>query len=625
MSKKQKKILLRIVIAAALTVFIILLPLSEKANFVLSLATYLIIGYDILRKAFFGIINRRLFDESFLMSVATIGAFALAIYSKSGDYLEGIAVMLFYQIGELFQSYAVGKSRKSIKSLIDVCPEYANVEIDGRIEKVDPSEVKVGEIIVVGVGERLPIDGEIVFGETSLDQSALTGESIPVDKRIGDIVSSGAINLRALIKIRTTKPFEDSTVSKILALVEDATHRKAKSEQFISKFARYYTPIVCISALVLAVLPPLTAYLMGNSLNFAPWIYRALSFLVISCPCALVISVPLSFFSGIGGAGREGILIKGSNYLEALSKVKTVVFDKTGTLTEGQFEVNEIVADELDKEKLLEYAAIAEAASSHPIAKSICRAYGKEIDIKRISDLEEIGGNGVVATIDGKKIAVGNEKLMETCNVRYLPPQREGTIIYTAIDGIFVGYFVISDKIKDDALQSIRELHSSGVSNTVMLTGDAESVARLVCERLQINSYHAELLPYEKVDVFEKLLSEKKKNTTVAFVGDGINDAPVITRADVGIAMGGIGSDAAIEAADVVLTDDNPRKIARAIKISKKCMKIVYENIFFALGVKGLCLILGVFGVVNMPLAIFADVGVMVLAVVNSVRAMKVS
>ena len=622
MSKKQKKMLTRIIIAAVMLIALRFIPVTGLLRLALYLVVYIIIGYDILRKAGKGILNRRVFDENFLMAVATVGAFALAIYERSGDYNEAIAVMLFYQIGELFQSYAVGKSRKNISALMDIRPDYANIERDGKLEKVDPDEVAVGSIIVVQPGEKVPIDGVIVEGSSSLNTSALTGESLPRDAKPGDDIISGCINMTGVLKVKTTKEFGESTVSKILELVEDSSSHKSKSEAFISKFARVYTPAVCYSALALAILPPVVRLLTGNSAQWGEWIYRALTFLVISCPCALVISIPLSFFAGIGGASKEGVLIKGSNYLETLSQVKTVVFDKTGTLTQGVFEVSGVHHNEMEDEKLLEYAALAECASSHPISKSLQRAYGKEIDRDRVSDIQEISGKGISAKVDGHDVLAGNSKLMELNRIAFIDCHSVGTIIHMAIDGEYAGHIVISDVVKPQ--EAIERLKHSGVEKTVMLTGDTRRVAEQVAKDLGVDEVHSDLLPADKVAQVEKLLAAKGDKDKLAFVGDGINDAPVLRRADIGIAMGAMGSDAAIEAADVVLMDDDPMKIAKAIRISRKCIGIVYQNIVFALVVKFACLALGALGIANMWVAIFADVGVMVLAVLNAIRALRV-
>ena len=625
MSKKQRIMLIRILAAAALLVALNFVPVAGFLRFGLYLVPYLIIGYDILLKALKGIKNRQVFDENFLMAVATVGAIALALYEGSGDYTEAVAVMLFYQVGEWFQSYAVGKSRRNISELMDIRPDYANVEENGKLEQVDPEEVAVGTVIVVQPGEKVPIDGVVMEGNSTLNTAALTGESLPRDIKAGGEVISGCINMTGVLKIQTTKEFGESTVSKILDLVENASSRKSKSEDFISKFARVYTPAVCYAALALAVLPPLVRMLgMGLPAGWGTWIYRALTFLVISCPCALVISIPLSFFAGIGGASNAGVLVKGSNYLETLSRTKVVVFDKTGTLTQGVFEVNGIHHSELENEKLLEYAALAESASSHPISKSLQKAYGKEIDRSRVRDIQEISGNGVIARVDGVEVAAGNDKLMDRLGVPYIPCRSVGTIIHMAIDGKYAGHIVISDVIKPRAKQAIQALKAAGVRKTVMLTGDGEKAAGHVAQELGIDQVYSQLLPAGKVEKVELLLRDKPEKTTLAFVGDGINDAPVLRRADIGIAMGAMGSDAAIEAADVVLMDDDPLKIAKAIKISRKCLGIVYQNIVFAIGVKLVCLALGALGIANMWLAIFADVGVMILAVLNAVRALFV-
>lgn len=625
MNKKQKKMLMRIVIAAAMLIALHFLPVTGLVQLALYLAAYLVIGYDILRKAWKGILNGRVFDENFLMAVATVGAFALAIYEKSGDYTEAISVMLFYQIGELFQSYAVGRSRKNISELMDIRPDYANIERDGKLEKVDPDEVKIGSTIIVQPGEKVPIDGVVLTGASSLNTSALTGESLPRDVKAGDEIISGCINMTGVLTIQTTKEFGESTVSKILELVEDSSSHKSRSEDFIAKFARVYTPAVCYGALALAVLPPLVRMLfMGLSAQWGEWIYRALTFLVISCPCALVISIPLSFFAGIGGASKEGILIKGSNYLETLSEVKTVVFDKTGTLTQGVFEVTGVHHNKMEEERLLEYAALAECASSHPISKSLQKAYGREIDRDRVSDIQELSGKGICAKVDGHDVAAGNTKLMTSLGVEYRDCHRVGTIIHMAIDGEYAGHIVISDVVKPTAKEAIAALKHAGVEKTVMLTGDAKRVADQVASELGVDRVCSELLPADKVKKVEELLADKGSKDKLAFVGDGINDAPVLTRADIGIAMGAMGSDAAIEAADVVLMDDDPMKIAKAIKISRKCIGIVYQNIIFALVVKFGCLALGALGIANMWAAIFADVGVMILAVLNAIRALRV-
>ena len=624
MNKKQKKMLIRILIAAAMLIALKLIPVTGILQLALYLVVYGIIGYDILKKAWKGILNRQVFDENFLMAVATIGAFALAIYERSGDYVEAIAVMLFYQIGELFQSYAVGKSRRNISALMDIRPDYANIERDGQLEKVDPDEVEIGSVIVVQPGEKVPLDGVILSGASSLNTSALTGESLPRDAKAGDEVISGCINMTGVLRIQTTKAFGESTVSKILELVEDSSSHKSKSENFISKFARVYTPAVCYSALALAVLPPVVRLMLGHPAQWSDWIYRALTFLVISCPCALVISIPLSFFAGIGGASKEGVLIKGSNYLETLSKVKTVVFDKTGTLTQGVFEVSGVHHSEMENEKLLEYAALAECASSHPISKSLQRAYGKAIDRDRVRDIQEISGKGVSAVVDGHAVLAGNDKLMALRGIPFIGCHSVGTIIHIAIDGQYAGHIVISDVVKPHAKEAIERLKHAGVEKTVMLTGDSRRVADQVAGALGVDEGHSELLPADKVAQVEKLLADKGGKDKLAFVGDGINDAPVLSRADIGIAMGAMGSDAAIEAADVVLMDDDPLKIAKAIRISRKCIGIVYQNIVFALAVKFACLALGALGLANMWAAIFADVGVMVLAVLNAIRALRV-
>lgn len=625
MNKKQKKMLLRIIAASILLVAFHAMPLTGPIRLLLYLIPYFIIGYDILIKAGKGIKNRQVFDENFLMAVATVGAIALAISEPDGDYTEAIAVMLFYQIGEWFQSYAVGKSRRNISELMDIRPDYANIEVSGTLQKTDPDDVETGSIIIVQPGEKVPIDGIVTEGHSVLNTSALTGESLPREVNAGDEVISGCINMTGLVKIRTTKEFGESTVSKILDLVENASSRKSKSEDFITKFARIYTPAVCLGALILAFFPPLVRLLFLNqSAEWGEWIYRALTFLVISCPCALVISIPLSFFAGIGGASNAGILVKGSNYLEALSKTGVVVFDKTGTLTQGVFKVSGIHHNPIDDAKLVEYAALAESASSHPISKSLQQAYGREIDRTRVRDIQEISGNGVTAKVDGAEVAVGNDKLMEALHIEYIPCHQVGTIIHVAIDGTYAGHIVISDMIKPDAKEALARLKAAGVQKTVMLTGDAKSVATEVAKTLGIDETYSELLPADKVEQVEQLLEKKTGKETLAFVGDGINDAPVLRRADIGIAMGAMGSDAAIEAADVVLMDDHPVKIAKAIKISRKCLRIVYENIVFAIGIKLFCLVLGALGIANMWLAIFADVGVMILAVLNAIRALFV-
>lgn len=624
MNKKQKKMFTRILIAAVMMVVLELLPTTGILRFGLYMIPYLVIGYDILRKAFRGILNRRIFDENFLMVVATLGAIAVGL-AGTGDYTEAIAVMLFYQIGELFQSYAVGKSRKNISELMDIRPDYANVEQEGELVKVDPDEVAVGTEIIVQPGEKVPIDGIVVEGYSTLNTSALTGESLPREIVEGEEIISGCINMTRVLRVKTTKEFNESTVSKILELVENSTSHKSRSEAFITKFAKYYTPVVCYGALALALLTPLARMLFfGLPADWGTWVYRALTFLVISCPCALVISIPLSFFAGIGGASNAGILIKGSNYLETLAKTKLVVFDKTGTLTKGVFEVNGIHHSELENQKLLEYAALAESASSHPISKSIRRAYGQELDHSRVRDIEEISGSGVTAVVDGMFVAAGNDKLMKKLNVPYIECRSIGTIVHMAIDGKYAGHIVISDIEKPHAVEAVAELRKTGIERTVMLTGDKRRVAGQVAEHLGIDQVFSEMLPADKVNKVEEMLAKKPENQKLAFVGDGINDAPVLRRADIGIAMGAMGSDAAIEAADIVLMDDEPLKIAKAIRISRKCLRIVHENIVFALGVKILCLILGAFGITNMWLAIFADVGVMILAVLNAIRALFV-
>lgn len=624
MNKKQKKVLVRIIIAAILMIGLKFVPVEGILRFTLYMVPYFIIGYDILRKAFKGIKNKQVFDENFLMAVATIGAIAVALY-ENGDYTEAIAVMLFYQIGELFQSYAVGRSRRNISELMDIRPDYANIEVDGSLEQVDPDEVEIGTVIVVQPGEKIPIDGIIEVGSSTLNTSALTGESLPREAAVGDEVISGCINMTGLLKIRTTKEFGESTVSKILDLVENSSSKKSKSENFISKFAKYYTPAVCYSALALAVLPPVIRMaVMGLTAEWGVWIYRALTFLVISCPCALVISIPLSFFAGIGGASNAGVLVKGSNYLETLSKTKYVVFDKTGTMTQGVFEVTGVHHNTMEEEKLLEYAALAESFSSHPISKSLCKAFGGVLDKSRVSDIEEISGHGVTAQIDGRTVAVGNGKLMKKLGVEYTDCHKVGTIVHVAIDGRYEGHIVISDVIKPTAKEAIKALHKAGVAKTIMLTGDAGNVAEQVAAELGIDEVYSELLPSDKVEKVEQILAEKGEKEKLAFVGDGINDAPVLRRADIGIAMGALGSDAAIEAADIVLMDDDPLKISKAIKISRKCLRIVYENIYFAIGIKAICLILGALGIANMWAAIFADVGVMVIAVLNAIRALFV-
>ena len=624
MNKKQKKVLVRIIIAAVLLALLNIVSIPEIPAMILYFAAYIVIGYDILRKAGKGILNGRVFDENFLMAVATVGAIALAFISGSHDFNEAVLVMLFYQIGELFQSYAVGKSRRSISSLMDIRPDYANIEVDGKLEQVDPDEVETGTVIVVQPGEKVPIDGVVVDGRTTINTSALTGESLPRDVAPGEEIISGCINLSGVIKVRTTKPFGESTVSKILELVENSGSRKSHSEQFISRFARVYTPIVCYAALALAFLPPLVRILfMSAGGDWSIWIYRALAFLIVSCPCALVISIPLSFFAGLGGASSEGVLIKGSNYLEALAQTKTVVFDKTGTLTQGVFEVSGIHHCPIEDEKLIEYAALAECASSHPISKSLQSAYGKELDRSRVSDIEEISGNGIIATVDGHTVAAGNDRLMRKLGIEHTDCHSVGTIVHVAIDGVYSGHIVISDIVKPNSAKAIAELKKAGVNKTVMLTGDAKAVADKVAADLGVDEVHSQLLPGDKVSEVERLLGENSGKAKLAFVGDGINDAPVLSRADIGIAMGAMGSDAAIEAADVVLMDDDPLKISKAIKISRKCIRIVYENIIFALGVKFACLLLVALGVADMGAAIFADVGVMVIAVLNAMRALS--
>lgn len=619
MTKKQKKVLVRIIIAAVLVIALQFIPVKGYVRFGLYMIPYLVIGYDILKKAGKGILNRQIFDENFLMAVATIGAIAL------GDYKEGTAVMLFYQIGELFQSYAVGKSRRNISDLMDIRPDYANVEKDGELEQVDPDEIEIGTVIVVQPGEKVPIDGVVVEGTSSLNTSALTGESVPREAGVGDEIISGCINMTGLLKIRTTKEFGESTVSKILELVENASSRKSRSENFISKFAKIYTPAVCYGALALAILPPIVRMaFMGLAPEWGDWVYRALTFLVISCPCALVISIPLSFFAGIGGASREGVLVKGSSFLETLSQTKIVVFDKTGTMTKGVFEVNGIHHSPYKDEELLEYAALAESYSTHPISKSLQRAYGKPIDKNRVSDVEEIGGHGLTAKVDGKVVAAGNAKLMKKLGIEYHECSHVGTIVHVAIDGKYAGHILISDVIKEHAAEAIAALKKSGIEKTVMLTGDAKNVADHVAAQLGIDEVCSELLPGDKVEKVEELLTKKSEKDKLAFVGDGINDAPVLSRADIGIAMGALGSDAAIEAADIVLMDDDPLKISKAIRISRKCIRIVYENIYFAIGIKVICLVLGALGIANMWFAIFADVGVMILAVLNAIRTLFV-
>lgn len=624
MNRKQKKMLIRIAIAALLLAAVKLFKIGGWAGTALYAASYITIGYDILRKAFRGIINHQVFDENFLMAVATVGAIALAIYEKTGDFAEAVSVMLFYQIGELFQSYAVGKSRRNIAALMDIRPDYANIERDGKLEQVDPDQIPAGSVIVVQPGEKVPIDGEVIEGASSLDTAALTGESRPRDVKAGDDIISGCINLTGVLKVRTTKAFGESTVSKILELMENSSSHKSRSENFISRFARAYTPAVCCSALALAILPPVINLMMGMPGGWEIWVYRALTFLVISCPCALVISIPLSFFAGLGGAGKEGVLIKGSNYLEALSQTSIVVFDKTGTLTRGVFEVSGIHHNTIPEEKLIELAALAECASSHPISKSLQRAYGREIERDRVTGIQEISGSGVIARVDGTEVAAGNGKLMKRMGVDYMDCHSSGTIIHIAIDGKYAGHVVISDVEKPTSRAAIAELKKIGVKKTVMLTGDIGRVAEYMAKKLGVDQYRSDLLPADKVAEVEKLLAETGRKGKLAFVGDGINDAPVLSRADIGIAMGAMGSDAAIEAADIVLMDDDPMKISKAIKISRKCIGIVYQNIAFALGVKALCLILGALGIANMWAAIFADVGVMVLAVLNAIRALYV-
>ena len=625
MNKKQKKMLARIIIAAVLLIVLHFVPITGIPRFICYLAVYLVIGYDIVKKAFKGIKNGQVFDENFLMAIATIGAFALAVYEKSGDYNESIAVMLFYQIGELFQSYAVGKSRRNITELMDIRPDYANIENDGKLEKVDPDEVEVGSVIVVQPGEKVPIDGVIVEGNSSLNTSALTGESLPRSAKAGDEIISGCINMTGVLKIKTTKEFDESTVSKILELIEESSSRKSRSENFISKFAHYYTPAVCYGALALAILPPLVnLVLLHNPAMWGQWIYRALTFLVISCPCALVISIPLGFFAGIGGASNAGVLVKGSNYLETLAHTKYVVFDKTGTLTKGVFEVVGVHHNTMEEKKILEYAALAESFSSHPISRSLKTAYGKEIDQKRVTDVEEISGNGVTAKVDGISVAVGNTKQMKRYGVEAEACQQVGTVIHVAIDGAYAGHILISDVLKPTSKEAIVNLKKNGIKETVMLTGDIDKVAQQVAGELGVDRVYSELLPADKVSKVEELLAKKTEKEKLAFVGDGINDAPVLSRADIGIAMGALGSDAAIEAADVVLMDDDPMKIVKAIRIAKKCMRIVYENIYFAIGIKVICLLLGAVGIANMWVAIFADVGVMIIAVLNAIRTLFV-
>ncbi len=635
MNKKQKKMLVRIIVSAAMMIILKFTPVEGILRFLLYLIPYFVIGYDVLKKAGKGILNRQVFDENFLMAVATIGAMAVALYNGSesaaalglageSDYTEAIAVMLFYQIGELFQSYAVGKSRRNISELMDIRPDYANIETDGELTQVDPDEVKIGTVIVVKPGEKVPIDGIIVEGVTSLNTSALTGESLPREAKAGDEVISGCINMNGLIKIRTTKEFGESTVSKILDLVENASSKKSRSENFISKFARYYTPAVCYGALALAILPPVVRFFMGITPMWPVYIYRALTFLVISCPCALVISIPLSFFAGIGGAGNQGVLVKGSSYLEALSEAKYVVFDKTGTMTQGVFEVNGVYENTIPKEELIELAACAESYSTHPISKSLQKAYGKDIDKDRISDVQEISGHGVIAYVDGKSVAAGNERLMKKIGADYKPCNQIGTVVHVAVDNQYAGQILISDIIKPHAKEAIEALKKVGVKKTVMLTGDSKAVADSVARELGVDEVFSELLPSDKVTKVEELLEKKSKKEKLAFVGDGINDAPVLSRADIGIAMGALGSDAAIEAADIVLMDDDPLKISKAVKISRKCLRIVYQNIVFAIGIKLICLLLGAIGIANMWFAIFADVGVMIIAVLNAIRALFV-
>ena len=618
MNKKQKKMLIRIIVAAVLIVLFSKLPIDGYVRFGLFMIPYLVIGYDILQKAFKGIRNKQVFDENFLMAVATVGAILL------GDYSEGVAVMLFYQIGELFQSYAVGKSRRNISELMDIRPDYANIEVDGKLEQVDPDEVEIGTVIVVQPGEKVPIDGVIIDGDSILNTSALTGESLPRDAKAGDEVISGCINMTGVLKIRTIREFGESTVSKILELVENSSSRKSKSENFISKFAKYYTPVVCYGALALAFIPPIVLLIMGKPAMWGDWIYRALTFLVISCPCALVISIPLSFFAGIGGASNQGVLVKGSNYLETLAQTSYVVFDKTGTMTQGVFEVSGVHHNEISDEKLLEYAALAECSSSHPISKSLQKAYGKPIDRNRVTDIEEISGNGVTAKVDGISVAAGNAKLMKRLGISYQECHHVGTVIHMAVDGKYEGHILISDILKPHAKEAIAELKKAGIKKTVMLTGDSKRVADQVAKELGIGEVYSELLPADKVSKVEELLHQKSEKEKLAFVGDGINDAPVLSRADIGIAMGALGSDAAIEAADIVLMDDDPLKISKAIKIARKCIHIVYENIYFAIGIKILCLILGALGIANMWMAIFADVGVMIIAVLNAIRTLFV-
>ena len=618
MNKKQKKMLIRIIVAAVLIVLFSKLPIDGYVRFGLFMIPYLVIGYDILQKAFKGIRNKQVFDENFLMAVATVGAILL------GDYSEGVAVMLFYQIGELFQSYAVGKSRRNISELMDIRPDYANIEVDGKLEQIDPDEVEIGTVIVVQPGEKVPIDGVIIDGVSTLNTSALTGESLPRDAKAGDEVISGCINMTGVLKIRTIREFGESTVSKILELVENSSSRKSKSENFISKFAKYYTPAVCYGALALAFIPPIVLLIMGKTAMWGDWIYRALTFLVISCPCALVISIPLSFFAGIGGASNQGVLVKGSNYLETLAQTSYVVFDKTGTMTQGVFEVSGVHHNEISDEKLLEYAALVECSSSHPISKSLQKAYGKPIDRNRVTNIEEISGNGVTAKVDGISVAAGNAKLMKRLGISYQECHHVGTVIHMAVDGRYEGHILISDILKPHAKEAIAELKKAGIKKTVMLTGDSKRVADQVAKELGIEEVYSELLPADKVSKVEELLHQKSEKEKLAFVGDGINDAPVLSRADIGIAMGALGSDAAIEAADIVLMDDDPLKISKAIKIARKCIHIVYENIYFAIGIKILCLILGALGIANMWMAIFADVGVMIIAVLNAIRTLFV-
>lgn len=623
MTKKQKKVLYRIIIAAVLMIVLGFLPVQGLFRFLLYLVPYLVVGHDILRKAFKGILNKQVFDENFLMATATVGAMIIGV-TGDGDYTEAIAVMLFYQIGELFQSYAVGKSRRNISELMDIRPDYANIEVDGSIKQVDPDEVAVGSVILVQPGEKVPIDGVIIEGNSTLNTSALTGESVPRDVKLGDEIFSGCINMTGVLRIQTTKEFGESTVSKILDLVENASSRKARSENFISKFAKYYTPIVCYSALALAIVPPVVSIFMQMAPNWGDWLYRALSFLVTSCPCALVISIPLSFFGGIGGASKDGILIKGSNYIETMASAKYIVFDKTGTVTQGVFEVTKVTPNQMPEEELLEYAALAESYSTHPISKSLKNAYGKQLDMSVVSDIQEISGNGVIANVKGKSVAVGNAKLMNRLNVPFVQSDSVGTLVYVAVEGAFSGSIVISDKIKPSAKMAMEELKKAGIKKLVMLTGDAKNVAEYVAAELGIDEVHSELLPADKVSKVEAMLAEKGEKEKLVFVGDGVNDAPVLSRADVGIAMGAIGSDAAIEAADIVLMDDDPAKIAKAIRHSKKCMRIVYQNIYFAIGIKVLCLLFVAVGFANMWFAIFADVGVMVIAVINATRTLGI-